>query len=133
MNRQRMHTDGTPLPRGQFPERANVQLFAEIELASPFIKFFHDDLAFFSVLLAVLVLTFLVAIPDALAPVALLESVAFLSARRAHLCRDLILALVIFGSIILSLPRFAERHIAELVSSSGPPLLFRRLWLMPWP
>ena len=114
MNRQRMHTDGTPLPRGQFPERANVQLFAEIELASPFIKFFHDALAFMFVHLAVLVLALLVAIPNALAPVALLEGVALLFARRTQLGRGLILLVVGF---ILSFRGFAERHGAELPGS----------------
>ena len=71
-----MHADWTLLPRGHFSTRANVQLLAKIELASSLIKNVHDDLAFMFVHLAVLVLALLVAIPNALAPVALLEGVA---------------------------------------------------------
>ena len=114
MNRQHTHADGTLLPRGQFPKRANVLLGADIELASSLIKNVHDDLAFLSVLLSVLVLTVLIAIPNALAPVALLEGVALLFARRTQLGRGLILLVVGF---ILSFRGFAERHDAELPGS----------------
>ena len=84
MNRQHTHADGTLLPRGQLPKRADILLGAEIELASSFIKLLLDALANLLVLLAVTVLTILVTIPNALASVALLEGIAYLSARRTH-------------------------------------------------
>ena len=126
MNRHRAHADRAFLPRGQFPKRADILLGAEIELASSFIKLLLDALANLLVLLAVTVLTILVTIPNALASVALLEGIAYLSARRTHFGWG------IFGGgygIIILLPvpggRFAERHGAELLSSRRCTALFR--------
>ena len=82
-----MHADWTLLPRGQFPQRAQILLGAEIELASSFVKFFLDWPALLLMLLPVFVLTFLVAIPNALAIPTLLEGVTLLFARRTHLRR----------------------------------------------
>ena len=87
MKRQHMHADGALLPRWRLFKRANIQLFSEIELAPSFVKFSLNALALLLMLLAVLVLAFLVAIPNALATVALLKCVAFLSARRTQLGR----------------------------------------------
>ena len=83
-----MYADWAFLPRGDFPERANILLGADIEPASSFLKFLLDTIALLSMLFAVLVLTILIAIPNALARRALLEGIALLSARRAQLgCR----------------------------------------------
>ena len=76
-----MHADWAFLSRGHFPERANVYLGTEIELSSSLVQFLLDTLAFMFMLLPVFVLAFLVAIPNALASVALLEGITFLSAR----------------------------------------------------
>ena len=126
MSRQHLHADWAFLPRGQFPKRADILLGAEIELASSFIKLLLDALANLLVLLAVTVLTILVTIPNALASVALLEGIAYLSARRTHFGWG------IFGGgygIIIPLPfpggRFAERHGAKLLSSRRCTALFR--------
>ena len=125
-NGHRAHADRAFLPRGQFPKRADILLGAEIELASSFIKLLLDALANLLMLLAVMVLTILVTIPNALASVALLEGIAYLSARRTHFGWG------IFGGgygIIILLPfpggRFAERHGAELLSSRRCTALFR--------
>ena len=75
MKRQYMHADGTLLPWGQFLKRADVQLGADIELSSMFVKHLLDALAFFFMLLPVLVLTLLVAIPNTLAGPALHEGI----------------------------------------------------------
>ena len=83
MKRQHTHADGTLLPRGQFLKRANVQLLADIELASSFVELLLNAPALFFVLLAVLVLALFVAIPNTLAPITLLESIALRFARRA--------------------------------------------------
>ena len=85
MKRQHTHADGTFLPRGQFLERAQIQLIAEIELSSSVVKDLLDALALRFMLLAVLVLTLLVAIPNAFAPGALLDGITLLSTRRAEL------------------------------------------------
>ena len=66
-----MHADWTFLPRGHFPNRANIELLANIELASSFVKFRLYTLAILLMLLAVFVLTFFVAIPNALTSIAL--------------------------------------------------------------
>ena len=141
-----MHADWTLLPRGRLFKRAEIELAssflkfsletlalnlidAEIELASSLFKLRRDTLALRLMLLAVLVLTLLVAIPNALAPVALLEGITFLAAGRAEFLgrgrgRGL------FGPIFLrgfnlSSHRFAERHGAELLSSCRCSFLFR--------
>ena len=90
MERQRTHADWTILPRGHYPKRPDVHLGTEIELTSSFIEFLLDGPAFMFMLLTMFVLTLLVAVPDALAPVALLQGITLLSARRAQLlgCRD---------------------------------------------
>ena len=102
MNRQHPHADGALLLRGQFPQRPDVQLGADIELASSFIEFLLDGPAFMFMLLAVAVQTILATIPDAQAPAALLQGVALLAARRTQLGRTnirhiLVGVLVIFG------------------------------------
>ena len=84
MDRQGQHTDWTLLLLGHLPKRANIQLRAEIDLASSFIKNTLDGPAFMFVFLTMLVLAFLVAIPNTSAPVALLEGITLLSALRAH-------------------------------------------------
>ena len=81
------HADWALLPRGEFPKRPNINLRADIELASSLIKFLLDELAFFFMFPPVFVLTFLVAIPNALAGRTLLDGVTFLSASRAELGR----------------------------------------------
>ena len=127
MTRQHTHADWTLLPRGQFSKRANIQLRADIELTSSFVKFLLDTPALDLMLLSVLVLTFLVAIPNALAPVALLECIALLAARRTELGWVGPNFRGGFGAIIFSLRRFAERHGAELLSSGRScSVLFRR-------
>ena len=78
MKRQHTHADWTLLPWEQFFDRADILLGADVELASSFIKFLHDAPALFLMLLAVLVLTFLVTIPNALAPGTLLDASLFL-------------------------------------------------------
>ena len=104
-----MHADGTLLPRGQFPKRANIVLGTEIELASTLVKFLLDTPAFLLMTLAVFILTFFVAIPNALAGPALHEGVALLTALRTQLGWGPVRVgvLVIFGF----------RHGAELLSS----------------
>ena len=86
MKRQHTHTNWALLLRGQFfnTSRAQIQLPTEIELSSSLIKNLFDGPAFFFMLLAVFVLTILVAIPNALAPVALLEGITLLSASRTQ-------------------------------------------------
>ena len=84
MKRQCTHADRTFLPRGHFPKRPDVLLGADIEFASTLIKYLLDWLAFFSVLLPVFVLTFLVAIPNALAGRTLLQGTSLLIARRTQ-------------------------------------------------
>ena len=86
MNGQDMHADGTLLPRGHFPKsrRTNIFLGTESEFASSLIKFLLDTPAFLLMLLAVFVLTFLVAIPNAQASGTLLEGITSLAARRAQ-------------------------------------------------
>ena len=81
MNGQHMHADRALLSRGHFPERANVFLGAKVELASSSIQLRLDALALELVQLAVLVLTFPVAVPSAQAPVALFEGITFRAAR----------------------------------------------------
>ena len=95
----------TLLPRGQLPQRPNIQLRADVELASSFIQFLLDTLALDLMLLAVLVLALLVTIPNALAGRALLEGITLLSARRTHLGPIFRGG---FGFIFLSFRRFAE-------------------------
>ena len=127
MDRQHAHADWAFLPWGHFPERPNILLGAEIELASSFIKDRLNKPALLLMLLAVFVLTFLVAIPNALAPVALLECIALLAARRTELGWVGPNFRGGFGAIIFSLRRFAERHGAELLSSGRScSVLFRR-------
>ena len=116
MKRQHLHTNGTFLSRGQFPERPNIHFPADIELTSSFVKFLLDGLAFFFMLPPVFVLTVLVAIPYALAGPALHEGITLLFASRTHLGRGGPIFRVGFGIISLSLHRFAERHGAELLS-----------------
>ena len=113
MNRQHLHTDWAFLPRGQLPEKSDFLFRAEFELSSSFVKLLLNKLALLSVLLAVLVLTFLITIPNTFAGSTLLEGVTFLSARRAHLgwgpvCRG--------GFGILPLLGRTERHGTELLS-----------------
>jgi len=120
-----MHTDWALLPRGQLPDRPKIQFRAEIELSSSLIKNLFDGPAFLLMLLAMFVLTFLVAIPNAHAPVALLEGVTLLSASRTQLGRGGPIFLGVFGVILLSLRRIAERHGAKLVSCRRCSFLFR--------
>ena len=121
-----MHADWTLLPRGQFPQRAQILLGAEIELASSFVKFFLDWPALLLMLLPVFVLTFLVAIPNALAGRALLDSVTLLAARRTQLGWGPVRVVFVFRfGFTLSFDRFAERHGAELLSGSRCSVLFR--------
>ena len=123
-----MHADWALLPRGHLPKRPNFLLLAEIELASSFVKLLLDTLTLLLMLLPVLVLTFLVAIPNALARRTLLEGIALLAARRTTFRGLIVLlgVLVSFGFCNLSLPRFAERRGGELVSSRrGYSVLFR--------
>ena len=122
MNRQRTHADSAFLPRRQFPERANVQFFAEIELASSLLKNILDSLAFLLMFLPVFVLALLVAIPNALAGPALHEGVTFLSARRTHLGRGG--PPFRRGFVILSFRRIAERQRTKLLSSLRCTVLF---------
>ena len=123
MNGQDMHADGTLLPRGQFPERTNIQLRPDVELAASLIKHLLDKPALFLMLLAVLVQTILVAIPNAPAPSAHLEGTTFLSARRTHFGWGIFGGGLGFG--ILSFRRFSERHGSELLSSRRCTALFR--------
>ena len=109
MNRQHTHANWTLLPRGQFPERPNILLGADIELASSFIKLLLDETTLLLMLLAVLVLTFFVTIPNALAGRTLLEGITFLSACRTQLGFGPIFPGG-FGIVILPFHRFAERH-----------------------
>ena len=126
MKRQITHADWALLLRGHLPERANIQLRVEIELASSIIKNLLDGPAFLLMLFAVFVLTILVAIPNALAGRTILEGVTLLSARRTHLGRrGGPISRGGFGIIILSFNRFAERHGAELLSRRRCSFLFR--------
>ena len=115
---------GTP-PAGAVFKRANVQLCAEIELASTLFKFVLDALALMFVLLAAFVLALLVAIPNALAGRTLFEGVAFLSARRTELLGS---GGPIFrggfGIVILPFCRFAWRNRVELLGSRQCSFLF---------
>ena len=81
-----MHADGAFLPRWQFPKRPDIKLRADIELSFSFIEHLLDGPTLFLMLFSVFVLTFLVAIPNAQAPVTLLEGVTFLTASRTQLC-----------------------------------------------
>jgi len=74
-----MHADRALLSRGHFPERADIFLGAKVELASSSIQLRLDALALELVQLAVLVLTFPVAVPSAQAPVALFAWTAWTS------------------------------------------------------
>ena len=103
-----MHADGTLLPRGQFPKRANIVLGTEIELASTLVKFLLDTPAFLLMTLAVFILTFFVAIPNALAGRALLDGITFLSTRRALLGRGGPIFRVGFGFVIVPSHRFPD-------------------------
>ena len=85
MDRRHTHADGAFLLRGQRRQRAQILLDAEIELASSFIQHLLNGLAFFFMLLPVLVLAVLVAIPNALAGPALHEGITLLTARRTQL------------------------------------------------
>ena len=117
MDRQGQHTDWTLLLLGHLPKRANIQLRAEIDLASSFIKNTLDGPAFMFVFLTMLVLAFLVAIPNTSAPVALLEGIASFPAPRTRLLGWGPVFCGGFGIfIILPFSRFAERHGAELFS-----------------
>ena len=109
MNGQHVHADWTLLSRGHFPKRANIFLSADIELASSSLQLLLDASALHLVHLAVLVLAFLVAVPNALAPVALFEGIAFRTARRAHLRRGLGCRGG-FRIVIVPFHRFAERQ-----------------------
>ena len=102
-----MHTDWTLLLWGQFPdpERPDVQFFAEIELASSLLKNILDAPALLFMLLPVFVLTFLVAIPNALAGPALHEGITLLAARRTQLLSWGPVFRVGFGFIVLSFRR----------------------------
>ena len=128
MNGQDMHADGTLLPRGHFPKsrRTNIFLGTESEFASSLIKFLLDTPAFLLMLLAVFVLAFLVAIPNALAGRTLLEGITLLSARRTQLLgRGGPILHSGCGIILLPFHRIAERHGAELLSSRRRSFLFR--------
>ena len=126
MKRQHTHADGTLLLRGQFPERPNILFGAEIELASSFIKHLLDPLALLLMLLVVTVLAILVAIPNALASVALFEGIAYLSARRTQFGWGIFGGGFGIGILLPFRGRFAaERHGAELLSSRRCTALFR--------
>ena len=124
VNGQNAHADGALVTRGQFLNRSDVHLGADIELASSFIKHLLDGPALPLMLLAVFFPTFLVAVPNALAPVTLLESIAFLSARRTQLLGrggGPIFRGGFAGITILIPPflcRSAERYGAELLLNS---------------
>ena len=135
-----MHADWTLLPRGRLFKRPEIErassflkfsletlaldlIDAEIELASSLVKLRRDTLALLLMLFAVLVLTLLVAIPNALAPVALLEGITFLAAGRAEFLgrgrgRGLFGPIFLHG-FNLSSHRFGERQRAELLSTSS--------------
>ena len=66
-------------------------------------------------LLAVFVLAFFVAIPNTFAPVALLEGITFLFARRAQQFGWGPIFRFAFGFIILVFGGYAERHGTELL------------------
>ena len=104
MKRQQTHADWALLPMGQFSERTKIQFRANIELPFSFVKFLLDELAFFFMLFPVLVLTFLVTIPYALAGPALHEGITLFPACRTHLGRSL----VTFGFILAFFNRFAK-------------------------
>ena len=104
MNRQRVHTDWAFLPQGDFSQRPDIELGADIELASSLIKHYLDTLACFFMLLPVFVLTVLVAIPNALAGPALHEGIAFLSACRTQIGRGGPIFIGVGGFVIIILP-----------------------------
>ena len=124
MKRQRTHADWALLPRWHLLERPNIQLRADIELASSFVKFLLDALALLLMLLPVFVLTILVAIPNALTIPTLLEGITLLFAHRTHLCRC---STFRDGSGIFIIPfrRSVERHGAKLFSRRRCTILFR--------
>ena len=123
MKRQCTHADWTFLARVNFPKRTKILLGAEIELSSSFVKLLLDNPALLLMLLAMLILTLLVAIPNALAPVAPLQSITLLFARRAeHLGFGPIFRGG-FGFLFLSsFRRFAEG--TELLSRRRCTVLF---------
>ena len=120
-----MHADGTLLPWGRFLKRADVQLGADIELASSFVKLLLDALALLFMLLPVFVLTILITVPNALAIPTLLEGITLLFARRTQLGRSPVFRGGAFGFIILSFHWFAERHGADLLSCRRHSVLSR--------
>ena len=107
MDRQRPHADWAFLPRGHFPKRAQILLGADNEPASSFIKNLLNGPALPLMLLTVLVLAFLVAVPNALARRALLDGITLLATRRAQLlgCRGGPIFRVGFVGIIIRLIR----------------------------
>ena len=120
-----MHADWAILPRGQFSKRPDILLGAEIELSSSFVKLLLDKAALLLMLLAMLILTLLVAIPNAPAPVAHLQSISLLFARRAELLGFGPIFRSGFGFIFLSsFHRFVDRHGTELLSSRRCTVLF---------
>ena len=138
-----MHADWTLLPRGRFFKRPEIELAssflelrlevlalnlvdAEVELASSIIKNLLDKPALLLMLLAVLVLALPVAIPNALASVALLEGITSLSAGRAELLGRGLLHLgpIFLRGFTLSSHRLAERHRTELLSSRQCSFVF---------
>ena len=119
------HADWALLPRGEFPKRPNINLRADIELASSLIKFLLDELAFFFMFPPVFVLTFLVAIPNALAGPALHQSITFLPASRTHVLGwGGPIFHFRFGIIILPFHRSAKRQRTELLGSHRCAILF---------
>ena len=138
-----MHADWTLLPRGRLFKRPEIELAssflelglevfaldlvdAEVELASSIIKNLLDKSALLLVFLAVLVLALPVAIPNALASVALLEGITSLSAGRAELLGRGLLHLgpIFLRGFTLSSHRLAERHRTELLSSRQCSFVF---------
>jgi hypothetical protein len=84
MKRQHTHTDGALLPRRYVGKRAQILLGAKIELTSSFVKLLFDAPTLDLMLLAVFVLTLLVAIPNTLTGRTLLEGITLLSALRTE-------------------------------------------------
>ena len=111
MHRHYTHADWALLPRGQLSKRPNIQLCAEIELASSFVENLLDGSAFLLMLLPVTVLAVLITIPNALASPALHESITLLAARRTQLgwVGGPIFG-IRFGFIVLPFRGLAERH-----------------------
>ena len=105
-----MQTDWALLLRGNVPERPDIHLGAEVELASSFVKLLLDKLALLSMLLPVFVLAVLVTIPNTLAVSALHEAITLPAARRTQLLgRGGPTLGVGFGIIILSFHRFRAK------------------------